>query len=114
MTDMTKEDSLQKKERVILLMDCYRSLMTDKQNEYLSLYYEEDWSLSEIADSLNVSRNAVYDNLKRAVNILEKYEEKLQLLSKHQKRIALIDQIKAESDVGHEEIDAYLEMLRSI
>ena len=60
-------------------MDCYCDLLTDKQQDYLTLYYEEDLSLAEIAEDLNVSRNAVYDNLKRAVASLEDYESKLHL-----------------------------------
>ena len=74
------EDLLEKKEHIILLHDMYGDLLTDKQNQYISLYYEEDLSLSEIADDLHVSRNAVYDNLKRAIKLMEKYEEKLHLL----------------------------------
>ena len=76
------ESSLEKKQRVNLLMDCYEELLTDKQQEYLMLYYEEDLSLAEIADDLGVSRNAVHDNLKRAVASLEDYENKLHLLEK--------------------------------
>ena len=61
------DEELKKKEQVILLMDCYRELLTDKQKQYLSLYYEEDLSLSEIAEDLSVSKNAVFDNIKRSV-----------------------------------------------
>ncbi len=108
------EDQLKKKEHVVLLMDCYRELLTDKQNQYLSLYYEEDFSLSEIAEDLDVSRNAVFDNLKRAVKSLEDYEMKLGLLEKHKERVKLIDKIEEETKKKHEDIDEYLEMLRGI
>ena len=37
------ESNLEKKQRVNLLMDCYEELLTDKQKEYLMLYYEEDF-----------------------------------------------------------------------
>jgi len=90
------ESSLEKKQRVNLLMDCYIDLLTDKQQEYLTLYYAEDLSLAEIAEDLDVSRNAVYDNLKRAVHLLEEYENKLHLLKKHQERMKLIDRIEQE------------------
>ncbi|SDL65984.1 hypothetical protein SAMN04487759_11127 [Kandleria vitulina] len=108
------EDLLEKKEHVILLMDCYKEMLTDKQKEYLELYYEEDLSLSEIADDLGVSRNAVYDNLRRALKSMERYEEKLQLLEKHKERMALIDKIEQESTKDCDEIEEYLEMLRRI
>lgn len=108
------ESSLEKKQRVNLLMDCYLDLLTDKQKDYLNLYYGEDLSLSEIAEELDVSRNAVFDNLKRAVHLLEDYEEKLHLLEKHQERMALIDRIKEDQNADHNQLDNYLEMLRRI
>ena len=83
------ESSLDKKQRVNLLMDCYLDLLTDKQKDYLNLYYGEDLSLSEIAEELDVSRNAVFDNLKRAVHLLEDYESKLHLLKRHEERMTL-------------------------
>lgn len=108
------EDILKKKEHVILLMDMYRDLLTDKQNQYLSLYFEEDLSLSEVADDLGVSKNAVYDNIKRAVKSLERYEEKLGLLAKHKERLALIDKIEKEDKKDTKDIDQYLKMLKEI
>ncbi|MFR7590832.1 MAG: YlxM family DNA-binding protein [Longibaculum sp.] len=108
------ESSLEKKQRVNLLMDCYEELLTDKQQEYLMLYYEEDLSLAEIADDLGVSRNAVHDNLKRAVASLEDYENKLHLLEKHLQRIDLIQRIEQEQDTSREELNDYLEMLKKI
>ena len=108
------ESSLEKKQRVNLLMDCYMDLLTDKQQDYLTLDYAEDLSLSEIAEDLNVSRNAVYDNLKRAVHLLEEYEEKLHLLHKHQQRLDLIDRIEQEQQTSREQLNDYLEMLKKI
>ena len=108
------ESSLDKKQRVNLLMDCYLDLLTDKQKDYLNLYYGEDLSLSEIAEELDVSRNAVFDNLKRAVHLLEDYEDKLHLLEKHQERMKLIDRIKEDQNDDHEKLDSYLGMLRRI
>ena len=108
------ESSLEKKQRVNLLMDCYLDLLTDKQKDYLNLYYGEDLSLSEIADELDVSRNAVFDNLKRAVHLLEDYESKLHLLEKHQERMMLIDRIVEDQNTDHEKLQNYLEMLRRI
>ena len=108
------ESSLEKKQRVNLLMDCYEDLLTNKQREYLSYYYDEDLSLSEIAEELDVSRNAVYDNLKRAVNALEDYEKKLHLLQKHIQRMDLIDRIENMQNDTNESLNDYLEMLRNI
>ena len=89
------ENSLEKKQRVNLLMDLYEDLLTEKQREYLDLYYHEDLSLSEISLIKNVSKNAVFDNLKKACLHLENYEEKLNLLEKHQKRLEIALQPQA-------------------
>lgn len=108
------ESSLEKKQRVNLLMDCYCDLLTEKQQLYLEYYYQEDYSLSEIAEILDVSRNAVFDNLKKAVHSLENYEEKLQLLKKHQERLDLIERIEEDISSEHKSIEEYLELLRKI
>ena len=88
------EDTLEKKQRMNLLMDLYEDLLTEKQREYLDLYYHEDLSLSEISLIKNVSKNAVFDNIKKACLHLENYEEKLQLLEKHKKRLEIIDDLE--------------------
>lgn len=104
---------LEKTQRVNLLMDCYEDLLTEKQRQYLSLYYEEDLSLSEIAEDFNVSRNAVYDQIKRAVASLEEYETKLHLMEKHVQRLHLIEKIENQS-IGNQQMQDYLEMLKKI
>ena len=110
----TMSDSLEKQARVNLLMDCYEELLTDKQRNYLRLYYQDDLSLSEIALELDVSRNAVYDNLKKAVALLEKYEEKLHLLEKHMQRLSLLEKLDASLAKENPEIEEYLKMLRKV
>ena len=75
-------EELEKSIRVNKLIDFYGDLLTPHQKEILSLYYQMDLSLSEISEQLDISRNGVYDALKKGVNILEKYEEKLHLISK--------------------------------
>lgn len=48
----------------------------------MDLYYREDLSLGEIAEHFTISRQAVYDHLRRSEKLLEAYEEKLQLLAR--------------------------------
>ncbi|PKM79144.1 MAG: hypothetical protein CVU88_07300 [Firmicutes bacterium HGW-Firmicutes-13] len=74
---------LEKTTRVNLLYDFYGSLLTKKQQHFIELYFDHNLSLGEIADEYNISRQAVYDLIKRAVTILEKFEEKLQLYKKY-------------------------------
>lgn len=70
--------------RINLLYNFYHSLLTKKQSRYLDLYYVEDFSLGEIAEQLQVSRQAVLDNLHRSVNLLESFEKELNLIEKTQ------------------------------
>ena len=60
----------------------------------MSLYYLDDYSLGEIAEEYHVSRQAVYDNIKRTEAMLEEYEEKLLLFEKFQERSKLIKEIR--------------------
>ncbi|PLR87497.1 MULTISPECIES: putative DNA-binding protein [Bacillus] len=85
---------LDKTTRMNYLYDFYQSLLTPKQSSYMSLYYLEDYSLGEIAEEYDVSRQAVYDNIKRTEAMLEEYEEKLLLFQKFQERSKLISNIK--------------------
>ena len=59
------------------LFEFYSSLLSEKQKEYLEDHFENDLSLSEIAKNNNVSRQAIYDNIKRGIALLYDYEDKL-------------------------------------
>lgn len=74
---------LEKMVRVDSLYDFYGQLLTEKQRHFFELYYEQDLSLGEIAGEYGISRQAVYDILRRTENILEKYEARLGLLGRH-------------------------------
>lgn len=83
-------------ERVLisLLIDFYGALLTERQLQCLQLHHEDDMSLAEIADELGVSRQAVHDNLQRAMQLLNSYEERLHLVAQYERRQALIDQMR--------------------
>ncbi|BAP85586.1 DNA-binding protein [Paucilactobacillus hokkaidonensis JCM 18461] len=70
---------IEKNYRINSLFEFYKSLLTDKQNNYMQLYYGDDYSLGEIAEEFSISRQAVYDNIKRTESIIEVYENKLHL-----------------------------------
>lgn len=59
-----------------------------------TLYYYDDLSLGEIAENLNITRQAVYDNIKRAEKLLKNYEDKLHLVEKFLKQQEKIRQTK--------------------
>lgn len=62
-----------------VLLDLYGGLLTDRQYDMMSLYYNDDLSLSEIADQYGISRQGVHDALKRSEETLEHYDEVLGL-----------------------------------
>lgn len=99
---------LEKTKRVNDLIDFYGALLTSNQLNILELYYMEDLSLKEIADELNISRNAVHDSLKRSLIILEEYEDKLKLLEKDLIKSELI---KNYEKLSKEEIKKYIDKL---
>nr|WP_257350185.1 putative DNA-binding protein [Pseudalkalibacillus decolorationis] len=85
---------LEKATRMNYLFDFYHALLTPKQRNYMELYYLDDLSLGEIAEQYEVSRQAVYDNIKRTGSMLEEYEEKLELLMKYQQRNQLFADLR--------------------
>ena len=93
-------------ERINHLMDFYAPLLTEKQNQVLEYYFREDYSLSEIAELMDVSRSAVHDLLKRCEATLESYEEKLHIYEKFQNRLHLYEQIR---QLGNEQIAELVE-----
>ena len=62
------------------LYDCYGKLLTDKEQNYFKDYYEEDLSLSEIAENNDVSRSAVQKSIKNLEDKLLDYEEKVGMM----------------------------------
>ena len=69
--------------RNTLLLDLYGQLLTKNQYDVLDLYYNNDYSLSEIGELLSISRQGVRDSIKRGEEALLKYESALLLLEKH-------------------------------
>ncbi len=67
---------------ITLLLDFYGDMLTDKQRSFLSLYYNDDLSLSEIAADEGITRQGVRDAIKRAEAQLISMEERLGLVSR--------------------------------
>lgn len=76
-----------------LLFDFYGDLLTEKQRSVIELYYFNDFSLNEIAEEHNITRQAVLDMIKRTEKLLNQYESKLMLVDKYIKRRAKIENI---------------------
>ncbi len=87
-------EELEKSIRINNLLDQYGKLLTAHQLDVLLLYYQMDLSLSEISEQLNISRNGVYDAIKKGTNLLEKYESKLHLVQKREELNAYFEELK--------------------
>ena len=66
-----------------LLFDFYGETLTEKQRELFDLYYNEDLSLSEIAEHAGITRQGVRDSIKRAEHALGEMEDKLGLVARY-------------------------------
>ena len=88
---------------VSLLYDFYGKLLTERQQQVMSLYHEENYSLSEIAEEFSISRQGVHDALKNAERALNEYEEKLGLMKRFEESRNAIEKIEESLDKISEE-----------
>ena len=77
-----------------MLFDIYGGLLTDKKKRVMEMYHEDDMSLSEIAEELEVSRAAVHDSLRSAERLLRSYEDKLGILADYLRKEKLADELR--------------------
>ena len=90
---------MEKSIHVSMLLEIYGKLLTDKQRDILDLYYNDNLSLSEIAEELGITRQGVHKNLVDAENKLFDYEEKLMILKNRLEKQEILENIiKKESD----------------
>ena len=75
---------MEKHIEISMLVEIYGKLLTEKQYQVISDYYNEDLSLSEIAENNNIYRQGVRDIIKKGESKLFEYEEKLQIMKKTQ------------------------------
>lgn len=80
---------------ISILRDFYGSLLTKKQDEMLKLRYDDDLSFGEIAEILEVSRQAVLDSLNKGEKHLAEYEENLKCLDRQRRILAVLDEIES-------------------
>ena len=81
---------------ISLLCEYYGKLLTEKQYQFIIDYYNNDLSLSEIAENYNITRKAVRDNIKKGENKLFEYEEKLGFMKRTRTRDEKIVEILSE------------------
>lgn len=84
---------MEKNVKMSMLLEIYRSLLTEKQADIVDLYYNQNLSLSEIGEEFEISRQAVRKSLVEAEKNLTDFEKKLHLLEKQKKREEKIEEI---------------------
>ena len=99
---------MEKTNRMNALFEFYSTLLTEKQMNYMELYYADDFSLGEIAEEYEVSRTE---------KILEEYEKKLHLYSNYVVRKEYLEQLQQyvqETYPKDSEIKKYIEQIQEI
>lgn len=105
---------IEKTNRMNALFEFYSTLLTEKQMNYMELYYADDYSLGEIAEEYDISRQAVYDNVKRTEKILEDYERKLHLFSDYIVRQQLLNQLATHAQEYYPKDEAITDIIQQI
>lgn len=84
---------------ISMLCGFYGGLLPERQSLFLKAYYEEDYSLSEIAQQYGISRQGVHDAIKKAEKSLREYEEALGLVRRFLKTEQALKKIDGEIDL---------------
>ena len=101
------KDDIERVEYASMLYDFYGSLLNESQNEIMALYHEDNLSLSEIAEEIGQTRQAVHYTLRKAEKALASYEEKLGLLASYRKNRQLAEKaLKIIDSAGMDETSA--------
>ncbi|WP_025730058.1 YlxM family DNA-binding protein [Atopobacter phocae] len=96
------------------LLDMYGSLLTKKQHIYMSEYYYDDFALHEIAENNQVSRQAVYDQIRRTERVLLDYEDRLKMGEQFKERVQLIKQMKEHVQTHYAEDTLLLTLINQL
>ena len=108
---------MEKKVEISMLWQIYGKLLTEKQYEYIDYYYNNDLSLSEIAENDSITRQAVRDIIKKGERKLFEYEEKLLFMKKtinQEKQIEhiLLNLNKIQKNSSDKQVTSILEEVR--
>ncbi len=107
--------------RLIMLFDIYGELLTEAQKTMFDFYYNDDLSLSEIAENTGISRQGARDSIKRAEETLLSYEKKLRLAEKidgiqkkSEEAISLLSSLKDKHPAAADDLDHVAALFGSI
>ncbi|MBR5515577.1 MAG: DNA-binding protein [Clostridia bacterium] len=105
---------MDKNVNISLLVDFYGEMLSEKQKEAVDLYYNEDLSLSEIADITGLTRPGVRDRLVKSEAILKNLEEKLGLLRRFEEMKEEISSIAKQLEEGTANPEDIIERLKKL
>ena len=100
-----------------LLFDFYGELLTEHQKSIYEDFVLNDYSLSEIGEDRNISRQGVYDIIKRCDKLLNGYEDKLHLVQKFlmaKEQVSTIHKLATDMLSAEENLEKATEYLRQI
>lgn len=108
---------MEEKVKISMLCEFYGKLLTEKQYELINDYYNNDLSLSEIAENNNITRQAVRDIIKKGEKKLFEYEEKLKFMQRtldQEKKIekALSKLLEVQKKYSNQQIEKALEDIK--
>jgi uncharacterized protein len=84
--------------RMTMLYDFYGELLTDRQKEFFDYYYNDDLSLSEIAENAGISRQGVRDVIVRAEAQMQEIEDKTGLIRRFEEMRSHLDAIASAAE----------------
>lgn len=85
---------LETKTEYLILYDFYSPLLTEKQRKIFEAYYFDDYSLGELSEEFKISRNAIWDTLKKVCHNLDNFESKLHLHEEDLKLNKYLDELE--------------------
>lgn len=88
---------IEKNLRVGKLLGIYGGLLTERQYDIMSMYFDDDLSLSEIAEQFGISRQGVHDTIKRGEETLDNYERVLGLSDNQDRQRAQLLEFKSQA-----------------
>lgn len=108
---------MEEKVKISMLCEFYGKLLTEKQYELINDYYNNDLSLSEIAENNDITRQAVRDIIKKGEKKLFEYEEKLKFMQRtldQEKKIekALLKLLEVQKKYPNQQIEKALEDIK--
>ncbi len=100
---------------ISVLSEIYSGLLPEKQRLALEYYYDDDLSLSEIAEHVGISRQGVRDQIKHAESFLTELENALHLYEKSQKTEKILNELSSISEsINNRRLSSLIEELRTI